>query len=91
MHGLDHARKLDEHAVTRRLDDPPLAYGDAGVGHLLPQLLEGRDRPGLVDAHEPTVADDVRCKNRGKSAFHLALPAAGHYSAPVAIDNYQSL
>ena len=67
---VDHARELDQHAVARELDDAALVLGDLAVCHLAPMRLERGQRPGLVVAHQPAVADHVGGKDRGQSSFH---------------------
>ena len=57
--GVHHARELDQHAVAGDLDDAALMLGDLGVRHLAAVRLERCERPSLVEAHEPAVADHV--------------------------------
>src|SRR5260221_1383477 len=68
--------ELDEHAVARGLDDAAAVLGDRRIDELQAMGLEARERPRLVDLHQPTVADHVSGKDRCQPAlwsrnFHL--------------------
>jgi len=75
----DHGRKLQQHAVTHRLDEPP-----AEVPHdrrrSLAMLAHRARRAGLVLAHEAGIADDVGGQDRGE--FALRVPVARHFGGP---------
>ena len=57
-------------------DDPPLVFGDLGVDQLFAVRIERGKRRGLVNAHEPAVADHIGGQNSGQTAFHVRLPLA---------------
>ena len=44
--------------------------GDLGVRHLAPVRLQGRQRTGLVEPHEPGIADYVGSEDCGQSSLH---------------------
>ena len=58
-HRIDNASELDEAAVTGALDDASVMRGDCRIDKVAPQPSEPRQGAILVDAGEPTVADDV--------------------------------
>ena len=74
---IHHARELDQHAVAGQLDDAPSMLGDLGVDEFAAVRLERRERRGLVDAHEPAVADHVGSQDSGQTAFHKCPPLRG--------------
>ena len=75
-HRVDDAVELDQHAVAGRLDDAAAVLGDGGIDELEAMGLEARERPRLVDLHQPAVADHVggehRCESSlGSARFHF--------------------
>ena len=73
-HGVDDAGELDEQAVADGLDDPPAMPVDLGVGDLAPDRLQGKQRPLLVLAHQPGIADDIGRQDRRQPAFGALCP-----------------
>ena len=67
--GVDHAGELDQHAVAGQLDDAALVLGDPRVDQFLAARLERGKRGGLVDAHQPAVADHVGSQYGGKPSL----------------------
>ena len=64
------ARKLDQHAVAGDLDDAALVLGDLADRPARRRMrLQRSERAGLVQPHEPAVADDVGGQDRGKTAL----------------------
>jgi hypothetical protein len=59
LNGLEHARKLHERAVAHQLDDAAVMLGDRRLDELPTQGFQPGDRAGLVDRHQPQVADHV--------------------------------
>ena len=64
LDGIDGARELDQHTIAGGLEDAAVVLGCAGVEDLFAKRLELRQRPGLVRAHEPGIADHVGSKDR---------------------------
>ena len=58
-HGVDHAAKLDNDAVTSALDDAPMMHRDGRVDQVTSQPPEPRQGPILVSPREPAVTDHV--------------------------------
>jgi hypothetical protein len=58
----DHRTKLDQHAVARRLEDPPAMLRDDRIGRD-PMLAQGLRRARFVEPHQPAVADDISRKD----------------------------
>jgi hypothetical protein len=58
-HRLDGARKVDQQAVARTLDDAAAMRGDMGLDQLAQMRLEEAQRAFLVMAHQPAVAHHV--------------------------------
>ena len=56
---VHHAREFHQHAVAGQLDDAALVLGDLAVDQFLAMRLERGKRGGLVDAHQPAIADHV--------------------------------
>jgi hypothetical protein len=65
---IDHARKLGQDAVARRVDNATAVAADQRQNHRLVRL-QIADRRGLVLAHEAAVAGDVGGKNGGEPAI----------------------
>ena len=70
-HRIDHARKLDQDTITRKLDDAAAMLCDLGFDEVLVQGPKMGVRAGFVRAHQPTVADHVGGEDRGELAFEL--------------------
>src|SRR5262249_48657950 len=68
-HGVHDARELDQHSVAGELDDPPLVLGNPVVDQLLAMRLQGRQRSGLVGAHEAAIADYIGSKYGREAAL----------------------
>ena len=64
------AGELDQHSVTRGLDDPPAMVGNGGVNEGLPDSLKPGQRAFLVYAHEAAITGDIRRQHRCQSPFH---------------------
>ncbi len=64
QHRIGDAVELDKHSVTGGLDDAAAVLGDGRIDELEPMGPEARERPSLVDLHQPTVADHVSGKDR---------------------------
>ena len=58
-HGIDRARKFDQRAVTRRLDDAAAMLRNLGIDEFASVRLERCERAFLVDAHQAAVASDI--------------------------------
>jgi hypothetical protein len=58
--GVHHARELDKHAVSGRIDDPSVVLGDLGVYQASAVALELSKRTFLISAHEPAIANHIR-------------------------------
>jgi len=65
LHGVDDVMELDQHAVAGGLDDLTLVLDDRRIDQLEPVGLEACQRPGLVELHQPAIADHVGGKNGG--------------------------
>jgi hypothetical protein len=78
-HRVYHAGKLNQHSVPGGLDDPAAVHGDLWVHELAPVGLEGGQGALLIGAHEPTVANNIGCKDRSQSSFY---PRLGHHMRP---------
>jgi hypothetical protein len=66
---IHHASEFDQRAVAHELDDAAVELRDLGRDEVPAQRLEARVRALLIGCHESAVADDVRSKDSGKSAF----------------------
>ena len=76
QHRISDALELDQHAIAGCLDDAAAVLGDGGIDELKPMGLETRERPRLVDLHQPAVADHVGgedcCESSlGSGRFHF--------------------
>src|SRR6266436_3916812 len=69
QHGVGDAVEFDQHAVASGLDDAATVLRDSRIDELDPMGLETRERPRLVDLHQPTVADHVSGEDRGEPAL----------------------
>src|SRR5271166_419605 len=45
--------------ATGALDDAPMMGGDGGVDEVAAKASQARERPLLVDASQPAIADDI--------------------------------
>src|SRR5262245_39893656 len=79
LHRIDGAGELDQHAVARNLEDPPLILRNQGFEHVLAPGLQGGQRAGFVLLHEPAVADDISGEDGGKPALDAVI--LGHEAA----------
>ncbi len=70
---VHHARKLDEHAVSRQFDDSAFMFGDLWFQQLAAMALQRRERAGLIRSHEAAVAHDIGCENGGETTFQQSL------------------
>src|SRR5205823_910571 len=60
FHGVDDAAELGQDAVPHELDDAAAVPGDGGDDQLGTVGLQVRERARFINAHQPTVAGDVR-------------------------------
>ena len=58
-HRVDDGAELDDEAVAHQLDEAAAVLGQERLQHAPPQLLQGRERAGLVSLDEARVADHV--------------------------------
>ena len=70
---IDHARKLAEQTVARRVDNAAAMLLDLGVGYLSPQRLQRSERAFLIRPHQARVARDIGRQNRGGDGEQQAL------------------
>jgi hypothetical protein len=77
-HSIDHARKLDQHAVAGGLDDAAMVLGDLRVEELAAQRFEAFEGGALVDADQPRIRRHIGGQDRRETAglAHFASPAA---------------
>ncbi len=68
-HAIRDAGELHQPAIPHALDQPAAMLNNGGSEDLPTQLAQRRKRAGLVFAHEPRIADDIRRHNRGQSAL----------------------
>ena len=61
--------ELEQHAVAGGLDDAAAVLGNSRIDELDPMGLETRERPRLVDLHQPAVAHHVSGEDRGEPAL----------------------
>jgi hypothetical protein len=71
QHRIGDTGELDQHAVTRCLDDTTAILRNAGINKLDPMGLETRERARLVGLHQPAIADHVSSEHRCKPAFRI--------------------
>src|SRR5262249_9010212 len=71
-HRLDHAAKLDEHAVARTFDNSTMMHCNGRIDQIAAERSQPRQRPILVGAGEPTEPNDIGGQNRRN------LPGFGH-------------
>src|SRR5262249_59303502 len=76
--GVHDAAKLSQQPISGILHDPPTMLSDLGLDERAQMVLEPSVRPLFVHARQQTVAGDIGCQNRGKSAFDAALSRSGH-------------
>ncbi len=68
---LGDALKFHQQAIAGGLDDAAFAFCDRRVDQLEPHGFQPGKRPGLVDFHQPAIADHIRGQNRGQPAMHI--------------------
>jgi hypothetical protein len=66
---MDGAAELDQHAVAHYLDNAAAVLGHQRLEDLLAPPLQLRQRPGLIQLHEPAVADHVGGEDGAETAF----------------------
>ena len=90
MNRIDHARKLAEQTVARRVDDATAMLLDLEVGNLSPQRLQRSERAFLVRPHQARVTCNVGHQNRCKAPLdrwtRSSAMAAAHTKSTRAID-----
>ena len=64
---VDHRAELDDGPVAHQLDDAALVLGEQRVDRGLAQVLDRRQRAGLVLLDQPRVADNVGRQNGGEA------------------------
>jgi hypothetical protein len=69
---VNHGRKLDQHAVPGRLDDPAPMFFDFRIDERLPMPLQLSECAFLIRAHETTVTGHISSQNCCQPAFHDA-------------------
>src|SRR5262249_15402375 len=62
-HCVHDAAELDQHPITGGFDDTPTVFGDAGIKNDAQMLPQTNDRPLLIDASQPAIADGIRREN----------------------------
>ena len=81
-HRIDHAAEFDDCAVAGALDDAAMMGGDGGVDEIAAETPDARQRPILISAGEPAVADNIRDQDGRELA---GIPGKGRpkfWSAP---------
>ena len=73
-HGIDHARKLDEHSVAGVLDDPAMVFGYLGIDKRAAMRFEAFVRAFFVRPHQTRIARHIGGEDRGEAADR------GHFS-----------
>jgi hypothetical protein len=75
---IHNTAKLDEKAVTSRLNEPPVMRSDRRVEQLSSYLLESLESVDLVRSNQARVACHIGSEDRGKTAglAHAASPTA---------------
>ena len=63
------AVEFEQHAVAGGLDDAAAIFGDDRIDQLDPMGFETRERPCLVDLHQPTVAHHISRDDRREPAL----------------------
>src|SRR6478672_1664547 len=59
VHGIDGAGELQQHPVTRGLDDATVVRGNRRINQLAPMRFQCLQRSDLVHTHQTAVADDI--------------------------------
>jgi hypothetical protein len=83
-HRIDDARKFDQHAVARRLDDAPMMLPDFRVDQLAAMRLQPAEGALLIRPHQPRVTRHIGSEDRRKAARRGRLYGLARPSAPVA-------
>jgi hypothetical protein len=61
---VNNAAELDDAAVAGAFDDASPVSGDGWVDKIAAKPSQPRERPLLIDAGQPAIADDVGDQNR---------------------------
>ncbi len=69
LHRIDHAREFDQGAVAHQLDDTALKLSDCRINELCTTTVESGKGAGLILAHYPAIADEIRAQDCSKPAF----------------------
>src|SRR5438046_2859934 len=69
LYGVDGAAQLYKYAVSGPLENAAMMFGDQGLHNFAAPRLEPDQRAGLVDSHQPTIADHVSRKNGCEAAL----------------------
>jgi hypothetical protein len=78
-HGIDNRCELDQHAVAGGLEDASAVLVDQRIDQFTPMALENGERPFLVRAHQPRIADDIGAEDRRQPPLY---PFLRHARAP---------
>jgi hypothetical protein len=78
LHGVHSASEIGKNAIARRAENPATVRGDQAINDdsVCSQRAE---RPDLIPPHQPTVALDIGCEDRGELpfdglGFHVSAP-----------------
>ena len=64
--GVHSAGELHQRAVAHQLDDTAGMGGNRRIDQFTPQGVQPGEGPGLVDAHEAGISDDIGRQDRRK-------------------------
>jgi hypothetical protein len=78
QHRVGDAVELEQHAVAGGLDDAAAVFGDGRIDELDPMGFEARERPCLVDLHQPTITHHISCDDCCEPALWF-----GHAISPL--------
>ncbi len=70
---VDDARKFDQRPIADQFDDAPVMSGDLWIEETFAELLERRERAGLIGGHQTRIADDVSRQNGRQPSIGLGL------------------
>jgi hypothetical protein len=70
-HGVDHARELNESAVSCILDDTSVMLSDFGIEKRLSKSSQLRHRAFFIDPYQAARARDIRRQNSRQSSLYL--------------------
>ena len=65
LHRVDGAGELDEHAISRDLEDATLMLGDQRLQNVLTSSFESSQRAGLIALHKPAIANHIGGQDGG--------------------------